>query len=67
MAASFITWTGQPKAFLKSKFTRPRAKLAARARFGHADIRWRRRFNELDNVVEELKQKEKVDGRKWRE
>src|SRR5882672_4979651 len=28
---------------------------------------WDARFDELDNVVEELKQKEKVDGRKKRE
>ncbi|MGB8472728.1 MAG: metalloregulator ArsR/SmtB family transcription factor [Candidatus Acidiferrum sp.] len=28
---------------------------------------WAARFDELDNVVEELKQKEKVDGRKKRE
>src|SRR5258705_9552547 len=28
---------------------------------------WDARFNELDKVVEELKQKEKVDGRKKRE
>lgn len=27
---------------------------------------WNARFDELDNVVEELKQKEKVDGRKKR-
>jgi DNA-binding transcriptional ArsR family regulator len=29
--------------------------------------RWAARFDELDEVVEELKQKEKVDGRKKRE
>ena len=29
--------------------------------------RWDARFDELDKVVEELKQKEKVDGRKRRE
>src|SRR5689334_6701337 len=29
--------------------------------------RWDSRFNELDNVVEELKRKEKVDGHKRRE
>jgi DNA-binding transcriptional ArsR family regulator len=29
--------------------------------------RWHARFDELDKVVEELKQKEKVDGRKKRE
>ena len=28
---------------------------------------WDARFDELDNVVEELKRKEKVDGRKKRE
>jgi hypothetical protein len=28
---------------------------------------WESRFNELDTVVEELKRKEKVDGRKKRE
>jgi DNA-binding transcriptional ArsR family regulator len=28
---------------------------------------WASRFDELDKVVEELKQKEKVDGRKRRE
>ena len=28
---------------------------------------WNARFDELDNVVEELKRKEKVDGRKKRE
>ena len=28
---------------------------------------WEARFDELDNVVEELKRKEKVDGRKKRE
>jgi len=28
---------------------------------------WETRFDELDNVVEELKRKEKVDGRKKRE
>jgi DNA-binding transcriptional ArsR family regulator len=28
---------------------------------------WDARFDELDNVVEELKQKEKIDGRKKRE
>ena len=28
---------------------------------------WASRFDELDEVVEELKQKEKVDGRKKRE
>jgi DNA-binding transcriptional ArsR family regulator len=28
---------------------------------------WEARFDELDNIVEELKQKEKVDGRKKRE
>jgi DNA-binding transcriptional ArsR family regulator len=28
---------------------------------------WDSRFNELDKVVEELKQKEKIDGRKTRE
>jgi DNA-binding transcriptional ArsR family regulator len=28
---------------------------------------WEARFDELDNVVEELKQKEKVDGRKKRQ
>ena len=28
---------------------------------------WAMRFDELDNVVEELKQKEQVDGRKKRE
>src|SRR4051794_1990379 len=29
--------------------------------------RWEERFDELDRVVEELKQKEKIDGRKNRE
>jgi DNA-binding transcriptional ArsR family regulator len=29
--------------------------------------RWAARFDELDEVVEELKQKEKIDGRKKRE
>jgi DNA-binding transcriptional ArsR family regulator len=29
--------------------------------------RWDARFNELDNVIEEMKRKEKVDGRKKRE
>jgi DNA-binding transcriptional ArsR family regulator len=33
---------------------------------GHRQ-RWASRFDELDKVVEELKQKEKVDGRKKRE
>jgi len=28
---------------------------------------WDSRFDELDNVVEELKRKEKIDGRKKRE
>jgi hypothetical protein len=28
---------------------------------------WDARFDELDKVVEELKQKEKIDGRKRRE
>jgi len=28
---------------------------------------WNARFDELDNVVEEMKQKEKVDGRNKRE
>jgi len=29
--------------------------------------RWESRFDELDNIVEELKQKEKIDGSKKRE
>ena len=33
---------------------------------GHRQL-WASRFDELDHVVEELKQKEKVDGRKKRE
>ena len=33
---------------------------------GHRQ-RWESRFAELDNIVEELKRKEKVDGRKKRE